>query len=117
MDAPLTGAPIVIHGIETPNGLWGHPPSQLSYDLGGDYTEFTTRIATREQMTCGDGATFTIRLDGEVLYESPIVFPQDPPAEVTVDVTDGYRLDLITFEGRLGEWYCDWAVWIEPAVR
>jgi hypothetical protein len=116
-DKMRKGDPIVVHGVEYPHGLLAHAPSQLVYDLGGNFSELEVTIGLVDWIECGDGAQFIIRLDGNEIYRSPTMLASSVPIEVKVSVAQGQKLELLTDHGRAKNRYCDNTIWGDPILR
>ena len=52
------GDVIMAHGVEYSNGLYAHAPSNLSFDLSGNYSVMEATITMPEWIECGDGVVF-----------------------------------------------------------
>lgn len=107
----VAGQTLESHKIIYKNGLFAHAPSELTYDLNGQYSIFTADISIKET-ACGDGAIFVVRLDEKEIYRSPIIKPMDAPLHLLLDITGGKELMLITSPG--GDNSCDWTIWGDP---
>jgi len=112
-----SGEPIVIHEILFSNGFYAHAPSRIVYNLIGEYKIFETYIAIADKAICGDGAIFKVLLDGNIVYESPTIQPSMQPQSVSIDISGGNELVLITDVGFNDNGYCDWTIWGNPILR
>jgi hypothetical protein len=105
------GQPIYSHGKLYARGLFAHSPSDLRYALDGKFDSFVTDIGIKET-ACGDGASFSILLDGREIYTSGTVLPSEGAQRVSVEVAGGKVLELKTVPGPGNE--CDWTIWGDP---
>jgi hypothetical protein len=92
-------------------GLFAHAPSRLVYELNGEYSLFKADILI-EDSACGDGARFSVFLDGNKIYQSDVILPTDLPASIELDVTGGRLLELTT--SIVQNMDCDWTIWGDP---
>ncbi len=99
------------HGTEYPNGLFAHASSKLRFTLDGNYTSFATTISIKET-ACGDGASFVVNLDGKEIYRFENMLASSEPIPLTLDVTGGKILELLTISG--ADMSCDWTIWGDP---
>jgi len=112
----------VIHnGSQTyPHGLFAAAPSDLRYDLNGQYQTFQAEIFIDPSMICdADGALFQVYLDGELLYSQPVETPRQSPSQVStvfLDVRQGQQLLLHADPGEKGDQACDATIWGEAAL-
>lgn len=81
-----------------------------SYNLGRDYTEFTTTVGLADESPSGGEATFSVLGDGEQLESITLALGED--TDLATDVTDVLRLELSADNN------CDEsvAVWAEPVA-
>jgi hypothetical protein len=111
------GDPIVIHGVEYPQGIFAHAPSRLVYKLENKFDEFNATIGLVESIICGDGVNFIIQLDGVEIYKSPTLDASSNPLEIQFSVSNGDELRLIVDDGPLSDDGCDWAIWGDPRLH
>jgi len=105
------GQVLFSHGVTYPMGLFAHAPSRLVYDLNGKYTRLETDIMVQDS-ACGDGAEFVVQLDGKELYASSMLSAFHDPVHLSLDITGGKELILITLSGEDNS--CDWTIWGDP---
>ncbi|WP_393916003.1 protein kinase domain-containing protein [Halostreptopolyspora alba] len=82
------------------------------YNLERDYSELTTTVGLDDDSSSGHEVTFTVLGDGEQLETKTLVLGED--AELTVDVTDVLRLQLLVDGESCGG--NSTAVWGDPVV-
>jgi hypothetical protein len=109
------GDPIVVHKVEYHHGLYAYAPSQLVYNLQGDFSQLEVTIGLVDWIDCGDGVRFIILLDGNVIYRSPTMFASSTPRDVKISVVGGHELVFITDPCSTS--HCDWAIWGDPTLR
>lgn len=107
------GAPLTRNGTPYPHSLFAHAESNLVFDLNKKYETFGTSIFLWGSR-CGDGASFSIELDGIIAYQSPMFEPGQIQEGLKYDVSDIDTLRLQTFMGEDGNYSCDATIWGEP---
>lgn len=107
------GEVISNHGQVFAQGLFTHAPSELTYTLNGNYLHFDSIISIKET-ACGDGAQFVVRLDGNEIFRSDWMTAASPLFPVSLNVTGGKVLTLITLSGNDNT--CDWTIWGDPVL-
>lgn len=99
------------HGTEYTYGLFAHAPSELKFALDEKYVSFATEISVKET-ACSDGAAFTVSVDNQEIYNSGNLLPSDEFIPLTLDVSGGKILKLVTLSE--GDMSCDWTIWGDP---
>jgi hypothetical protein len=85
------GYPLSVGGHDYDSGLGVHAKSVLEYNLGGSYSVFRSDVGVDDEVG-GDGSvTFLVLLDGEVAFESEVLYGGDSPVGVDLDV-EGVRV-------------------------
>lgn len=112
---------IIRNGNQTyPHASFVSAPSNLRYDLNGQYQTFKTEIFIDQSMICDtDGALFQIYLDGELLYNQHMATPRQSPSEIqsiSLDIRGGKQLLLHTDPGEKDDMACDATIWGEPML-
>jgi len=102
-----------IGGVTYSNSIFAHAPSDLSFDLGGLYDVFTTKMGVRDYAILGD-VTFSVIADGTVIYTSPPVKAGEV-IEVSVKVSGVTELRLAANPTH-GNPVWDLAVWLNPRL-
>ncbi len=97
-------------------GLFAHASSELVYDLNGMYSTLISDVLIKESSECSDGASFAVVLDGKEIYNSGLVLPLEEPKQISLDVSGGKVLKLITREEGVNI-NCDWTIWGDPFLK
>jgi hypothetical protein len=95
------------------NGLLAHAPSRIDYTLDGKYGLFQTQILMQEDVSCGDGTTFKVFLDGREVFSAPVL-PASEPQQVELNVTGIKMLSLVVDINQTND--CDWSIWGDPKL-
>lgn len=105
------GKPLSLKGISFAKGLGAHADSDLTFRLGGLYSQFETFIGIDDEITTNGSAVFRVYADGVKVYESPRMKNGDAPRYVFVDVRTKNELRLtVTADGDTsGNGHADWA--------
>jgi GH35 family endo-1,4-beta-xylanase len=113
----------VIHNDDKtyPHGLFVSAPSNVRYELNGDYQSFKSEIFIDPSMICAtDGALFQVYLDSEMIYSEHVAAPtssdSNMPKLVNLDIHGGKILLLHTDPGENADMACDATIWGEPAL-
>lgn len=67
--------------------------ARLEYDLGGNYSRFTSKVALKDSHNSKDGTIFKVYLDGVLSYVSEPV--KDQIADIDLDVTGTNTLAIV----------------------
>jgi len=59
---------------------------------------------------------FAVKGDGKELFQSSLTRLADGPNDITLDVTDVRRLELVTEPGGDGK-SSDWGIWFDPTLQ
>jgi hypothetical protein len=105
MDHSCQGDAISIAGNRYPWGIGVHADSELTFDLGGRYSEFRSAAGIDTRMGRRGSVRFLVLGDGKELYKSPVVRGSDDRQleirvpipgvkKLTLKVTDAGDLDL-----------------------
>lgn len=103
-DRSVTGRPLRLGGREFPKGLGMHSRTTATFDLAGKYRAFHA-IVGLDDTTTGEGtATCTVEVDGQRVFEVPVLSRQKGPIRLPlIDVTGAKRLTLTVDFGELGD--------------
>lgn len=120
-DGSMVQGKSIQNGNQTyPHGLFAHAPSNLRYDLNGQYQTFKAEVFIDQSMICdADGALFQVYLDGELIFSQQVNAPQQAPSAVSsieLDVRHGRQLLLHTDPGERADYACDATIWGEPML-
>ncbi|MBI2479972.1 MAG: Rrf2 family transcriptional regulator, partial [Planctomycetia bacterium] len=110
-----TGSPLRIGDKTFERGLGHHANGEIVIDLKGQFTEFRTMIGVQWQGGNKGSVTFRIAVDGNVVFESPLMSDSDPAKEVQVPLQHARELRLIATDSGDGIG-CDMANWVEARL-
>ena len=109
---PNDGRTITLNGVTYAKGLGAHASSELVYNLGGQYSSFTTDMGLDDEMNdpyCGS-VEFKIYLDGVLAYSSGVMRSNTATKSITLSVSGKQTLRLVL--GDAGDNYnCDHGDW------
>ena len=102
-DKNVFGGPIRIHGVTYFKGLGTYSPSEVVYDLAGNFSAFKAIIGLDDRVRWSPAASVNMKIyaDDELLFESGMIRQagrRTPPIEVEVDVTGKRELKLVVDE-------------------
>ncbi|CQR47246.1 Beta-galactosidase [Paraliobacillus sp. PM-2] len=105
------GNPLTINGITYQKGLGVHAPSEIVYNIGGNYSRFTSEIGVDDEITSTGSVGFEIWGDGEKLFNSELITYEDDAKFVDVNVEGVNELKLIVTGGGngVGSDHANWA--------
>jgi hypothetical protein len=110
-DQSVGGGPIHTGGKVYARGLGTHAPSNLIYGIPDGYDTFEAVVGVN-QSTSGQGSIIaSVRLDGELAFESPVLTGASEPVAVRVSLGAARRLSLLadpTDDGKQFD-HTDWA--------
>jgi nitrous oxidase accessory protein NosD len=111
-DQSVLGNPITLQGVSYAKGIGTHAPSQIVYNLGGQYTHFLSDIGIDSEEAGRVGAAdFQVIGDGKVLYDSGVLTSSSPIVSIDVNVTGVQQLTLVVTAGVTGTIDYDHADW------
>lgn len=99
-----------LNGTTYTNGLGVHSPSDVRYNLGGNYTTFSSDIGVDDEAGSNGTVTFQVWADGAILYDSGRMSGSTSTKTLNIDVTGKQELKLITTNNGDGSSY-DHANW------
>lgn len=106
------GRPISLNGVGYPKGLGVHAPSEITYNLGGNYTTFVTDMGIDDEVakgSCGS-VEFLVYADNVLLYSSGRITPTTATKSLSVNVAGKQTLKLVVTTAG-DDPYCDHADW------
>jgi hypothetical protein len=115
----LSGMPVCVGGVVSPNGLLTHPASSstvtVTYRIGGRYRLFAGMVALNDSRpSCASPLTLSIAGDGDALWTSKPVTGIGQQQEFSVGVRGVQVLELrVKCPGSYGNAH---AVWFEPRL-
>ena len=112
-DQSVGGNPISLHGRTWRKGLGVHSRCELTYDLGGRFKRFLSKVGVDDEIGDAAGGSVEVRvsLDGKLLFEDRNVGRASGPVSIDLDITGGRRLTLVVDFGELLHIndHADWA--------
>jgi hypothetical protein len=101
---------ITLHGVTYAKGLGVHAISNVTYNLGGQYSSFVSDIGIDDEVGSGGSVVFQVYADGVKLYDSGIMTHDSPTQTINVDVTGKNQLQLVVNVGNTSTSdHADWA--------
>jgi CubicO group peptidase (beta-lactamase class C family) len=113
----VSGQPISIAGRHFAHGLGTHAPSELVYDLEGEYERFEAWVGLDDFMKdhTEGSIVFQVFGDGRTLFESGVMHVGDAAKQVNVSVAGVSELKLIVTDAGDGK-DCDHADWADAVL-
>jgi glucose/arabinose dehydrogenase len=105
------GNVLSLGGTPYNKGIGVHADSQLTYNLGGAYSNFSTYVGVDDEVGANGSVVFQILADGVPLFDSGIMTGTSSTRLARVDVTGRQTLTLVVNNGGDGIAYdhADWA--------
>ncbi|MQA25924.1 MAG: DUF5110 domain-containing protein [Micromonosporaceae bacterium] len=105
------GNPITLDGVVYDKGIGAHAVSNVKVNLGGNCTRFAAKVGVDDEMADRGSIQFTVLVDGEAKYTSPILTGNSATQSVDVSVAGGRTLELHIGDGGngIGSDHGDWA--------
>lgn len=106
------GKVITLNGVTYGKGLGAHAPTDVRYNLGGNYTTFVCDVGIDDEATTSAGSVvFEVWADGVKLFDSGVMTPTSQTKSINVNVAGRQQLRLIATEAGDGPtWdHADWA--------
>lgn len=112
---PFTeGHPIYSRGITYSHGLFANAPSTIKYNLNGKYKSLTGTMLIDDKSSVGDGASFSILVDGKPVFTSAAITNKSKPQPFAVSV-DGVK-ELTLKIDELTNNFSDYSIWGDPIL-
>jgi hypothetical protein len=110
IDTSCEGHPLVIGGRTFERGLGTHARSEIEYEIQETYEQFTAYVGV-DQETHSGSVAFEVWLDGEKVFETPVIYNGDLPVGVSVPVKGKRRMRLVVTNGgdNINYDHADWA--------
>jgi hypothetical protein len=115
LDVNLVGEPLKMDGTTYARGLAVHSRTVLTYDLGGRYSWFETRIGFDEASQGRGRVDCRVVADGKELYANPDLRADAPPEKLAAAVAGVQRLQLVVDFGEDQD-AGDRVIWAEPRL-
>ncbi len=94
VDKSLTGKPITLADGTYPHGISVHSRCVLTYDLGGRFDEFRSKVGFLLPEGKIGEAAIRVVADGKTLYENPDAKGDQQPADLKLKVAGVHELSL-----------------------
>lgn len=94
VDKSLTGGPLKLSDGEYARGIAVHSRTVLTYDAGGQYAEFKTKVGFQQPEGKIGQAVIRVLGDGKVLYEDLDARGDGKPADLSLKIAGVTRLML-----------------------
>ncbi len=113
-DGSVGGSPLRIAGREFASGLGAHAPSEIVYDLDGQFQTFEAWVGIDDEVAQLQQASvvFQVYGDGKKLFDSGVLRSGDPAKRVSVSLSGITTLKLIAGDAGDGN-KCDHADWAD----
>jgi hypothetical protein len=110
-NAPGDGHAITLQGAPYPKGLGVHAPSDVRFDLGGNYWRFVSDIGVDDEVNNSGSVVFRVFADGTQIYASPTLSGASDTVSIDLDVTGAQMLRLVVDDAGDGTSFdhADWA--------
>ncbi|MEQ7007090.1 NPCBM/NEW2 domain-containing protein [Actinopolymorpha sp. B17G11] len=117
-DRSVSGGPISLAGVEYDKGIGTHAPSEIVYRLDPGDVRFTAMVGVDDVQRNSpySSVVFQVEVDGELVYESPVLRGDSEPQPVDLDVMGVERLVLRVTEAGDGN-NSDHADWAGPTLH
>ena len=103
-----------IAGRHFDTGVFAHAPSDLHYDLGGRFSEFSACAGLDDgNASCGDGANFRVIMDGKQIWKKTVRGGETAQC-FRINVRGANKLRLVVDMGADNK--CDEAEWVDAKL-
>ncbi|HLL88160.1 MAG TPA: NPCBM/NEW2 domain-containing protein, partial [Tepidisphaeraceae bacterium] len=105
------GGTLTLNGVTYAKGLGTHAPSEIIYNLSGNYRGFLADVGIDDRQTTQGSVVFQVYADDVLVYDSGIMRPTTPTRAVSLDVTGVRQLRLLVGDAGdgIGHDHADWA--------
>jgi hypothetical protein len=112
----IDGNVINIGGTQYTQGIGTHANSRIVYNINNAYSTFSCKFGMDQESNCCDGATFTIKADGQTIY-GPVTKVWGQAATVVngLSVAGKSTLELIT--DQISNNYADHTDWADVYLQ
>jgi len=116
IDSSNWGPGHTVAGEHACTGVFAHAPSTVRLEVPAGYGQLSGAVGLQDwNQRCGDGATFQVVQDGEVLWSSPTLATYDPAVSFgPVTVVPGSVLLQTEVNGA---YTCDTTSWLDLALE
>jgi hypothetical protein len=115
VDRNAAGGPIRVAGQQFEHGLGVHSESSITFDLRGDYAEFTTSMGLDDDSGPYANVDVEIRVDGQLRFDQQAITPGRLYGPIRLDVTGARRIKLTVLFGANAD-IQDRFDWVEAAL-
>ena len=106
---------LTINGQTYAKGLGAHAPSEIVYQLNGQYNSFKSDIGVDDETCDGGSVIFIVQADGNQIYQSSLLTQADPAASIDLNIQGVNELKLIVDKASNNYW-CDHADWADARL-
>jgi alpha-galactosidase len=110
------GRKITLNGVSYEKGLGAHSPSEIYYNIGGNYAEFTSVVGLDDEVGSNGSVTFEVWGDGQKLWDSGLLKGNSDPVNVKVSIAGVKILKLVITNGGDNKDY-DHADWADAMIK
>jgi hypothetical protein len=102
---------LTLNGVTYAKGLGVHAPSDISFNLNKQYTQFTSDIGVDDEKGNSGSVVFQVYLDGVKAFDSGVMTGSSTTQTVNLSVTGVTTLRLVVTDGGNGNNsdHADWA--------
>jgi hypothetical protein len=115
VDKSLDGKPLVLQDGTYPRGIAVHSQCHLTYDLGGRYDEFRSKLGFQQPEGKLGNATVRVTGDGKVLFEKEEARGDQPIIEIKAPLSGVQKLTIEVNFGKNQD-VADRVVWANARV-
>jgi glucose/arabinose dehydrogenase len=105
------GGAITLDRVTYAKGLGTHAPSEIIYNLGGNYTNFISDLGIDGEVDTRGSVTFEVWADGVKIFDSGLQKGSYLPLSVNLNVTGRQQLRLVVTDGATDGVFSDHADW------
>jgi len=106
--------PLMVGGVEYKLGIGTHARSEIDFTVPKDVNRFEALVGVADQDSPNLGSVvFEVRVNSKVLFTSQVLRSGDKAVPVSVAVSVGDKLELLSYDGGDHNSY-DHACWLEP---
>ncbi|MDF2881084.1 MAG: hypothetical protein K0R54_1641 [Clostridiaceae bacterium] len=110
------GKKITLNGVSYEKGLGAHAPSEIYYNIGGNYAEFTSVVGLDDEVGSNGSVTFEVWGDGQKLWDSGLLKGNSDPVNVKASIAGVKILKLVITNGGDNKDY-DHADWADAMIK
>ncbi len=91
----IDGNPLTLNGVVYPHGVGTHADSEFVVALHGAATHFAAMVGVDDEKKTGPASvTFTVRVDGKTVAQTPVLRGGDKPQLISIDLTGAKTMTL-----------------------